>query len=124
MQFCTAVNCMDVRAQLPVIKYLQDRFGAEYVDSITEAGPIRILAEEPEGAAVQSILKRIQISVEKHSSVGIAVAGHVDCAGNPVPDDVQTAHLKKAVAFLQQKYQELEIIGLWVDDSWEVHEVE
>ena len=35
MTFCTAVNCMDGWAKLPVIKYLQDRFNVEHVDSIT-----------------------------------------------------------------------------------------
>ena len=39
MSFCTVVNCMDGRVQLPVIRYLQERFEVPYVDSITEVGP-------------------------------------------------------------------------------------
>jgi len=39
MIFCTAVNCMDGRVQLPVINYLKERFSANYVDMITEPGP-------------------------------------------------------------------------------------
>ena len=38
MCFCTAVNCMDGRVQLPVTSYLQERFNVEHVDSITEPG--------------------------------------------------------------------------------------
>lgn len=37
---------MDGRVQLPVIKYLQDRFKVQYVDTITEPGPNLILAEQ------------------------------------------------------------------------------
>ena len=36
--FATAINCMDGRVQLPVIKFLQERFKAEYVDIISEPG--------------------------------------------------------------------------------------
>ena len=45
MKFCTAVNCMDGRVQLPVISYMMDRFGADCVDVISEPGPNRIIAE-------------------------------------------------------------------------------
>jgi hypothetical protein len=46
MHFCTVINCMDGRVQLPVNKYLQKRFNVAYVDSITEAGPVRIISDE------------------------------------------------------------------------------
>ena len=123
MQFCTVVNCMDGRVQLPVISFLQKRFNAEYVDSITEAGPNRILAEEAPFGNLESIYRRLDISVFKHGSVGIAVAGHYDCAGNPEPKDVQNDHVRKALKLLKRKYEKIEIIGLWVDEHWTVHEV-
>ncbi|HOP76783.1 MAG TPA: hypothetical protein PLD05_04790 [Thermogutta sp.] len=39
MSFATVVNCMDGRTQGPVISYLKERFGVDYVDNSTEAGP-------------------------------------------------------------------------------------
>ena len=124
MRFCSVVNCIDGRVQLPVIRYLQERFRADYVDCITEAGPNLILAEEAEDSvSVEAILDRLDISIEKHSSVGIAVAGHHDCAANPAPQDDQIVHIKEAVQFLRQCYHNIEIIGLWVDRDFEVHEV-
>ena len=74
---------MDDRVQLPVIKYLQKRFDAEFVDSITEPGPNFILSEQRDSVSIQSILERLRISIERHKSIGIAVVGHHDCAGNP-----------------------------------------
>ncbi len=123
MKFCTAINCIDGRIQLPVINRLKERFGADYVDCITEAGPNLILSDRREIRRVEAILKGVQISVEKHGSTGIAIAGHHDCAGNPAPKDIQIAHIKKAAEFVKTEYPNLEVIGLWVDENWEVNEI-
>jgi carbonic anhydrase len=123
MTFCTAINCMDGRVQVPVITYLQERFDAAHVDIISEPGPNRLLATTPEPGTVESILKRVSISVEKHHSKGIAVIGHHDCAGNPASEQEQRLHTKEAVMMLRKKYPGIEIIGLWVDEKWEVSEI-
>ena len=123
MRFCTVINCIDGRVQLPVISFLQKRFDVEYVDSITEAGPNLILSEQKNTVSIQSILERLRISIENHNSVGIAIAGHHDCSGNPAPKDDQIVHIQKAMQLLKQQYKSIETIGLWVDHNWKVHEV-
>jgi hypothetical protein len=55
--------------------------------------------------------------------VGVAIDGHHDCAGNPAPQNNQMMHIQKAIQFLRHQYENIEIIGLWVDNNWEVHEV-
>jgi hypothetical protein len=124
MRFCTAINCMDGRVQLPVITYLRDRFEAAYVDSITEPGPERILALREDPALVRSILARVGISIQKHVSAGIAVAAHHDCAGNPASRGEQSLHLRGAVRFLRRQYPGIPVIALWVDDTWHVQEID
>ena len=114
---------MDGRVQLPVIQYLQKRFNVEYVDAITDPGPNLILAENKNNTAIKSIFERINISVEKHHSKGIAIIGHHDCAGNPASKEDQLAHLDKAVQLLREQYEGVEVIGLWVDSNWEVDQV-
>ena len=115
---------MDGRVQLPVIQYLQQRFGVRYVDSITEAGPNLILAKQNNAALVQAILIRLNISIDKHNSVGIAIDGHQDCAGNPAPNDEQITHIKESVQFLRSQHGNTKVIGLWIDSDFEVHEVD
>ncbi len=122
-KFCTVVNCMDGRVQLPVIMYLQRRFNVEYVDTITEAGPNLILASQADRTVVESILKRVRISVEKHASVSIGLVGHHDCAGNPAKEEEQLQHLIDGVAFLRLHYGDIPVVGLWVDVNWKVKEV-
>lgn len=123
MTFCTAINCMDGRTQVPVTSYLRERFDCAYVDTVTEAGPNRIIADNRDKPIIESILQRVRISVEKHASKGIAVVGHADCAGNPTSDDEQHIHITAAVAFIRAQFPSLPVIGLWVNDRWEVNEI-
>ena len=123
MRFCTVINCVDGRVQLPVIRYLQKRFSVDYVDSITEAGPNLILFENKNTRSIQAIFDKLEISLNKHHSLGVAIVGHHDCAGNPAPQDIQIGHIRLAIQLIRQKYEDIEIIGLWVDENWEVNEI-
>jgi len=123
MRFCTAINCMDGRVQRPVNDYLRARFDAPYVDTVTEPGPNGILAERSNTDAIASIERRIGISVEHHGSVGIAVAGHHDCAGNPAGAEKQAEHTRRAVEYIRERFPGLPVIGLWVDGDWRVAEL-
>jgi hypothetical protein len=122
--FCTAINCMDGRTQLTVINYLQKRFKAIHVDMITEPGPTKILAEGADAAAVSSIQRRIDISIKRHQTCGMAIVGHEDCGGNPVDKPLQITQLQAARKFLQETYPDLESIALWIDLTGNVEEVE
>ncbi|MCF7708768.1 MAG: hypothetical protein K9N52_07715 [Verrucomicrobia bacterium] len=123
MTFCTVINCMDGRIQLPIIEYLCGRFNIEYVDSITEPGPNLILAKQDPKVLVDSIMERLRISIENHNSVGIAIVGHHECAGNPAGKDEQVAHIRSAIEVVRQRYPTMDIIGLWVDKNWKVNEL-
>lgn len=123
LRFCTVVNCMDGRIQEPVSAYLKERFGVDYVDGITEPGPNGILARGEPQALVDSIVSRVRISVEKHGSVGIAVVGHFDCAGNPGDEAMQNEHTRTAIEKLHHLFDGLSIIGLYVDEQLNVKEV-
>jgi hypothetical protein len=113
---------MDGRVQTPVNNYLSGRFGIDYVDVISEAGPVGVLAENPDSAEAQSIFRRVQISIDAHASVGLCIAAHHDCAGNPVPDPKQEGQLLDCLRYLKERYPGLEVVGLWLDSNWALHE--
>ncbi len=123
MLFVTTVNCMDGRVQLPVINYLRERYDVPYVDSVTEAGPVRVLAGDWESLESASILRRVDISVNKHGSKVIAVAAHVDCAGNPADDETQREQLETSVRLLAASFPGTKVLGLWLDAEWSVSEL-
>jgi len=88
-KFVTAINCIDGRVQVPVMEYLKNNCGAKYVDMITEPGPNKILGEKKNNAVLESIRKRVEISITRHASNLAAIVGHHDCAGNPVDKKTQ-----------------------------------
>ena len=114
---------MDGRTQLPVNEYLRLQLNVDYVDTITEAGPVRILAEQQDTQTTKSILERVNISVNKHGSKTIVLVAHHDCAGNPVDKEKQLSQLKTATQWLSGKYPDVQVLGLWVDSAWMVSEV-
>jgi hypothetical protein len=123
MKFFTAINCIDGRVQMPVISYLRERFNVDCVDSITEAGPNCILANPETSVRMEAIFEKLSISIEKHQSQGIAIVGHHDCAGNPASKEEQIGQIERSAQLLQKQFQNVEVIGLWVDCDWKVHEV-
>ncbi|MFH1005248.1 MAG: carbonic anhydrase [Bacteroidota bacterium] len=123
MKFATAINCMDGRTQVPVIEWLKKKYKVNYVDMITEPGPNKILAENKDNSALESIKKRIDISVNKHASKFIAIVGHYDCAGNPVEKDIQLKQILSAIKIVKLWNFNVQVIGLWIDEKWEVCEV-
>jgi len=115
---------MDGRVQLPVVRFLQERFDVEFVDSVTEPGPNGIIAGGRDSKKIDSILASVDISVRHHGSVGIAIVGHHDCAGNPAPEDKQIEQTQTSVESLRSRYGNVPVIGLWVDANWTVHEMQ
>lgn len=96
-KFTTAINCMDGRVQMPVNEWLKKKYKVDYVDMITEQGPNKILAEVKDGPALESIKRRVEISVNKHGSKLIAIVGHYDCADNSVERDLQLKQILSAI---------------------------
>lgn len=90
---------------------------------ITEPGPERLLAEAKNPAEIESIRKRLDISLTRHKSNLVAIAGHHDCAGNPTDKATQREQILSAIKTMRSWHPEVNVIGLWVDESWEVHEV-
>jgi hypothetical protein len=114
---------MDGRVQLSVINYMQIRFDAVYVDMITEPAPNKILAEGVDAVVVDEIRRRLDVSLEKHSSCGVAIVGHEDCTANPLPKEDQVRQLEAAREFLREMYPGVEVIGLWVELCGNVEEI-
>jgi len=123
MSFCTAINCMDGRTQLPVNAFLRKMFGVDYVDTITEPAPVRILAEEPDSPQTESILSRVKLSINKHGSQHVAVVAHYDCTGNPAGEKEQKEQLDLAVRFVAAQDPGVHVLGVWVDSTGTVSQV-
>jgi len=114
---------MDGRIQLPVAEYIKSKYAVDYVDTVTEAGVNKLLADNSPDILVESVRRHAQISVDAHGSKHIAVIGHHDCAGNPVDDETQKTHIKSAVKTVKSWGLRADVVGLWVNKSWQVEDV-
>ncbi len=127
--FATAIGCMDGRVQEPIMQFAQQKFGVQYVDTITEAGIVGILAKEHIDNSLLEALnfKIIRVSLEKHHSKGIIVHGHQECAGNPVRDEKQKDDIKNSVKLIGNMVgKKVQVIGVFVyrdKDIWETEEL-
>ena len=129
--FFTSIGCMDGRSQGPVAEFGRRRFGAEYPDTITEAGFVGLLSKDTiDERLLDSLKKKIAISLEKHHSKGIIVHGHQECAGNPVDDEKHKEDVRISVQVIQSLINpSLPIVGVFVKRSqenqniWEAEEV-
>jgi hypothetical protein len=88
---------MDGRVQLPTIAFLKKRFNVDHVDMITEAGTNHMLGQLTDYSLLQSVFDRLRLSIKHHDSVGIAIVGHFDCAGNPAGKEEQIVDIIAAI---------------------------
>lgn len=120
-KFVTCLNCMDGRAQQPVIDWLKEHYGAEYIDMITEAGMDGHLVANTH--LPDHLNHKIGISIEKHGSQFIFVTGHHDCGGHSVSEDDHRRDVLQAVDKIKAAWPNCAVAGLWVTDKWEVEEI-
>jgi len=120
-KFVTCINCIDGRAQLPVINWIRQNYTAEYVDMITEAGADGYLVKHD--PIPDSILNKIKISVQKHGSDRIFIVGHYDCAGHPVDEETHRRDTATAVNMVKKCFPDCTVSGLWLSERWEVEKI-
>ena len=113
----TCLNCMDGRVQLPVLTWIKANYPVDFVDVITEAGMDGVLAKEED---ISEILRSIKVSVNLNKSTRLFVVGHYDCRGNPVDKNRHRKEITDAVKRLRPLWPAQEVIGLWVNDQWQV----
>jgi hypothetical protein len=108
---------MDGRVQLPVINWILARYKIDFVDVITEAGMDGVLCKQSD---ISEILRSINVSIKINKSTRLFIVGHHDCRGNPV--DIVTHHsqIQKSVDRLKSIFPDHEVIGLWVNNQWQV----
>ncbi len=122
-KFGTAINCIDGRVQLPVAKWLKENYSVDYVDMVTEPGPDKVLAEGILDK-IEALKTKVLISIKAHNSNIIVIAGHHDCAGNPVAREVHEEQIRKSIEVIKSWNLGVRVIGAWVNYKWIVELIE
>lgn len=112
--FFTAVGCMDGRVQDVVAKFGQEKFGAKYPDTITEAGLVGKLPLNDTTLLESVKFKVVDVSIGKHHAAGVIVHGHAECAGNPVSDEQQKEDIRRSVEVIKSLVGDTPVTGVFV----------
>lgn len=120
MNRAVCLNCMDGRIQMPVIQWVQEKYGYDYVDMITEPGMDGLLSNPQND--IEAVFKKMNISLETNKAKMIFVVGHHDCRGNHVSDDEHQTQICLSVERVRAKYN-YKVAGLWVNSNWQVSEI-
>jgi len=100
-------------------EYIRSNYRYTFVDTITDAGAVnKIISDE-------GYLKRIEdkvvlISVNKHKSDHIFVAGHSDCAGCPTDDETQKGYIRQAAEKMHNDLPHEAVTGFFVHENGEI----
>jgi hypothetical protein len=121
-KFATALNCIDGRTQIPVINWLKENFDVDYVDLVTEPGMDKVLSQD-HLVETSRLKENTIISITAHNSNIVAVVGHYNCAANPVSDYKHFQDIVKSTYVVKSWGLPVIVIGLWVDEFWNVHVV-
>ena len=119
-KFCTSVSCIDGRVQIPVISWLKENHGIDYVDTITEPGMDKSFSNS---SKMEEIKSKVLISVNAHGSQLILVSGHHDCAGNPVSKSEHIQHIKNTMKTILSWNLPVNVLGAWINEKWEIETV-
>ncbi len=111
---------MDGRVQEPLRRWIVDRYNVEYVDTVTQPGIDKIIQDNQD---VKLVLDMAKISIIKHGSRTVVVSGHHDCAGNPVSRDTHVEHIRNSMDVIKSWNLDVNVVGVWVNDQWQVEEV-
>lgn len=95
--FASAITCIDGRVLRPVVEWGLAHCGVDAVDIVTEPGVDGSLPQ-----LVDDLRRRLAPSIDKHGSHEVILAGHEDCAGNPVSEEEHREHLAIAAAALSE----------------------
>ena len=116
----TSVSCIDGRIQIPLAKWIKENYSVDYVDTITEPGVDKTITEN---SVFESIKTKVSISINAHKSELIVLSGHYDCAANQVSNEEHIELIKKGIGVISSWNLGAKVIGVWVDDSWNVNTI-
>ncbi|HEY7850990.1 MAG TPA: carbonic anhydrase [Ktedonobacterales bacterium] len=121
--FGTAINCIDGRAQAPVAAWVRDNAHVDYVDTVTVPGVDYALTHMTPDRLTQ-VREMVAVSVNAHGSQIIAIAGHFGCAAFDADRAGHEAAIRSAVRVVQGWGLPVRVVGLWVNEQWQIEPVE
>ena len=121
-KFGTTINCIDGRTQKPVSEWVKENFQVDVVDTVTEPGCDKVMPGN-NLEKIEQLKSKVSISINAHKSSVVVIAGHHDCAGNPVSKEKHIEQIKQSVEVIKSWNLPVKVVGLWINDQWQAEQV-
>lgn len=122
-KFACVINCIDGQVQNVVHNYMLHKHDVDYVDTVTAAGVAKVLAENKKEEIIKNIRFRTSVSVEKHGSDVVVVAGHFDCSMITRSDQEQKQMILEAVQTVKSWDFSAQVYGIFVHEDLTIEEL-
>lgn len=120
-KFGIAINCIDGRIQIPINQWLKANYNIDNVDTITEHGIVKLFSDSK---GIEKIKSKVTLSIKQSDSKIILVSAHHDCEGNQIQKDEQISQIKDAVVTIRSWKLAPTVIGIWVNEQFQVELIE
>ncbi len=114
--FAVAITCIDGRTHEALVTWARTQLGVDYVDLVTQPGADVQLSACPQ-LMCEGIRDRLDVSLGAHAPRAVVIAGHDDCAANPVPPDEHRRQISDAVDRVDGWRPGVPVTGVWIDDT-------
>lgn len=115
----TALCCIDGRSVRPLAEWMRKKYHAIEVDVITDPGLAALLATGHETTARRGA----EVSVTKHGSERLVVAGHAPCASIDESEAAQKTAVLRAREVVESWGLGVPVDAAWVDERHNVMEI-
>ncbi len=121
--FATTVNCIDGRVQRCVNEFVSKQENVEYIDTITLAGPSKVISDNELLGVIDNVKFRLDVSVNGHQSNYISIVGHYDCTAILEDDETQKAYILNSSNIIQSWFPDVRVEALWVTEEFEIEKL-
>lgn len=89
---------------------------------ITEPGCDKVVCGT-ELDSIDKIKSKVLISINAHNSSLVTIAGHHDCAGNPVSKEEHLFQIRRCLENIKSWNLPVKTVGVWVNVKWEIEQI-
>ncbi len=113
-----AIGCIDGRAAIPTLQFLQNYLQVDHVDFIASVDPVQAFWQN-KTAEIEAIKRQIAASLNMGRVKIIAVVAHYSDDKATATWDEHFTMISDCVREIAHWSREARVLGLWINERWQ-----